>query len=128
VAPDLEPDTGAIVTDAAMEIRGQRLVGGEALDDPDVADRIGRRISLLITLRERVPITLEQRLPAVRPVATDSASMRPSVQLRTMPATALSSAARSGSGVFGSIRPMMKCTRTSGPSGKNGKNALTRPL
>src|SRR5438105_984555 len=61
VAPDLEPDAGAVVADAAIEIRGQRLAGGEALDHPDVADRVGRRIGFLIALRERLTIALEQR-------------------------------------------------------------------
>ena len=116
------PTQVCVVASAAVEIDAERPLRREALDHADVVDRGRRRIGLAIAGGERVAVAREQRARLGRLVRLRAAPRRASsVQVRTMLGDRLLPAsARSGSGVSPSERPMMKCTRTSGPSGKNG--------
>ena len=104
----------------AVEVDAERLLRRQRLDDADVGDRRRRRIDLAIVDREGVAVAADSVCALPGSWAAASASFKPSIQLRTISSTARSSVARSGFGASPSERPMMKCTRTSGPSGKNG--------
>src|SRR4029077_19770070 len=65
-APDLETDRVLLFLKPVMEIDAERALLGETLDDANIAGRNRRCISLVESLREGVPVAIEQLACLVR--------------------------------------------------------------
>src|SRR4029450_538944 len=61
VAPYIQSNAVACVAETPMKVDTERAARREPFDDPDIGERRGGRITLPISLREGVAVTLEQR-------------------------------------------------------------------
>ena len=119
-APHFQADRALFFLEPMMEIDAERALFGEPFDHADIGGRDRGRIGLLEAGRESFAIAIESARALSGGLTSASAALSPSLHERTMAPTSRSSVAASISGAWPPERPMMKCTRTSGPSGKNG--------
>ena len=113
----LRPTVRWSSSSAVMEIDAERVLVREALDRADIARRRRRRIGFVEAVRKRLAVALKQRARLARRMAQAPARRHsPSVQVRTMARDLALERGALDRGAVPPERPMMKCTRTSGPS------------
>ena len=121
------PAARAIAFAAAVEVDAERPDRREAFDEPDVGDGDRRRDRLRDSRPETRRDSGGSALRLDRLVDQRRAPRRGRrSRCARAPRPRCSSVARSGFGVSPPSRAMMKCTRTSGPSGKERIEGRTR--